>query len=86
MAGWRGWFVAGLLHVRLRVQHRLKSVDFHDAENQQRSCRMIIRHAKDSYQRRVMLDDWSRSRWPPLGQVTNSRTNTTDGPPFRGAD
>ncbi|GFT02851.1 hypothetical protein TNCV_1846631 [Trichonephila clavipes] len=45
--GWLGWFVAGPLHPRLRVQPRPKSVEFYDAENRQRSCRMIIRHVKD---------------------------------------
>ncbi|GFT90060.1 hypothetical protein TNCV_2553791 [Trichonephila clavipes] len=39
--------VAGLLHQRLRVRPRLKSVDFNDAENRQWSCRMIKRHVKD---------------------------------------
>ncbi|GFV12455.1 hypothetical protein TNCV_1792341 [Trichonephila clavipes] len=29
----RGWFVASLLHLRLRVRSRPKSEDFHDAEN-----------------------------------------------------
>ncbi|GFV24965.1 transposable element Tcb2 transposase [Trichonephila clavipes] len=42
-AGWRGWFVARLLHLRLRVRPRPKSVDFHDVENPQRPCDMIIR-------------------------------------------
>ncbi|GFU93433.1 hypothetical protein TNCV_2728201 [Trichonephila clavipes] len=42
-----GWFVAGLPHPRLRVRFRPKSVDFHDAENRQRPCRMIMRHVKD---------------------------------------
>ncbi|GFV01945.1 ras-specific guanine nucleotide-releasing factor RalGPS2 [Trichonephila clavipes] len=42
-----GWFVAGLLHLRLRVQPRPKSVDFHDAENRQRPCRILIRHVKN---------------------------------------
>ncbi|GFY07251.1 hypothetical protein TNCV_1586061 [Trichonephila clavipes] len=38
-AGWRDWFVIGLLHLRLRV--RPKSVLFHYAENRRRPCRMI---------------------------------------------
>ncbi|GFV91200.1 hypothetical protein TNCV_897211 [Trichonephila clavipes] len=46
-AGWRAGFAAGLLHPRLRVRLWPKSVDFRDAENQQRSCRTIIRHVKD---------------------------------------
>ncbi|GFX66788.1 hypothetical protein TNCV_3048861 [Trichonephila clavipes] len=46
-AGWRGWFVAGFLHPRLRGRLRPKSMDFHDAENRQRSCHMIIRPVKD---------------------------------------
>ncbi|GFY34231.1 hypothetical protein TNCV_2505341 [Trichonephila clavipes] len=29
------------------VGPRPKSVDFHDAENQQRPCQMIIQHVKD---------------------------------------
>ncbi|GFX09880.1 hypothetical protein TNCV_3565581 [Trichonephila clavipes] len=45
--GWLSWFVAGLLHPRLLVQPRPKSVDFHDAENRQRPCRMIMRHVKN---------------------------------------
>ncbi|GFV88455.1 hypothetical protein TNCV_1242681 [Trichonephila clavipes] len=40
-------FVVGLLHPRLWIQLRPKSVDFHDAENRQRQCRMIIRQSKD---------------------------------------
>ncbi|GFS50904.1 hypothetical protein TNCV_4847981 [Trichonephila clavipes] len=43
-AGWRGWFVAGLLYPRLRARPRPKSMDFHDAENRQRPCRIIIWH------------------------------------------
>ncbi|GFX57958.1 hypothetical protein TNCV_3069251 [Trichonephila clavipes] len=39
LAGWRGWFVAGLLRSRLWIPPRLKSVDFHDAENRQWPCR-----------------------------------------------
>ncbi|GFV93896.1 hypothetical protein TNCV_1811511 [Trichonephila clavipes] len=46
-AGWRGWFVAGFLRQKLRVRPRLKSVDFHDAENRHMACRMIIRPVKD---------------------------------------
>ncbi|GFW50254.1 hypothetical protein TNCV_4696721 [Trichonephila clavipes] len=46
-AGWRSWFVAGLLYPRLRARTRSKPVDFPDAENRQRSYRMIIRHEKD---------------------------------------
>ncbi|GFW69685.1 hypothetical protein TNCV_1883291 [Trichonephila clavipes] len=46
-AGWSSWFVTGLLYSRLQVQPRHKSVDFHDAENGQRPCRMIIRHVKN---------------------------------------
>ncbi|GFU80358.1 hypothetical protein TNCV_3521321 [Trichonephila clavipes] len=43
----RSWFVAGLLHLRLRVRPRPISVDFHDAENRQRPYRMIMQHVKD---------------------------------------
>ncbi|GFY36397.1 hypothetical protein TNCV_3451001 [Trichonephila clavipes] len=32
-AGWRGYFVTCLLHLRLRVRPQPKSVDFQDAEN-----------------------------------------------------
>ncbi|GFU82543.1 hypothetical protein TNCV_4790941 [Trichonephila clavipes] len=42
-AGWRGWFATDLMQPRFRAQHWPKSVDFHDAENRQRPCRMIIR-------------------------------------------
>ncbi|GFY36620.1 uncharacterized protein TNCV_28241 [Trichonephila clavipes] len=45
--GWRGWFVAGVPPPRLQVRPRPKSVDFRDAENQQRPCRMIIWHVED---------------------------------------
>ncbi|GFU79868.1 transposable element Tcb1 transposase [Trichonephila clavipes] len=31
-AGWHGWFVTGLLHLRLRVRHRPEVLDYHDAE------------------------------------------------------
>ncbi|GFW50560.1 hypothetical protein TNCV_2888631 [Trichonephila clavipes] len=44
---WRGWFVDGLLQPRVRVRPRSKSVDFHDAENRQRSCRTIVWHVKE---------------------------------------
>ncbi|GFX74472.1 hypothetical protein TNCV_3213591 [Trichonephila clavipes] len=47
LAGWRGWFVTGLLHPRLRVRSRPKSEDFHDAENRQWLCCGIIQHVKD---------------------------------------
>ncbi|GFY32965.1 hypothetical protein TNCV_2877141 [Trichonephila clavipes] len=43
MAGWRGWFVTDLLRLRFRVRPRLKLVDFRDAENRQRPCRMNMR-------------------------------------------
>ncbi|GFV28258.1 hypothetical protein TNCV_679461 [Trichonephila clavipes] len=42
-AGWCSWFVAGLVRLRLWVLLRPKSVDFHDAENRQRPCRMTMR-------------------------------------------
>ncbi|GFV28205.1 hypothetical protein TNCV_678931 [Trichonephila clavipes] len=45
--GWRGWFVAGLLHSRLQVRPRPKSEDFPDAEKRQQPYRMIMRHEKD---------------------------------------
>ncbi|GFV02425.1 hypothetical protein TNCV_1023531 [Trichonephila clavipes] len=47
--GWCGWFVTGLLPLKLPVQPRPKSVDFPDAENRQRSCRMIIQHLRPLY-------------------------------------
>ncbi|GFV86491.1 hypothetical protein TNCV_2156841 [Trichonephila clavipes] len=43
----RGWFLAGLLHARLRVRSQPKTVGFHDAENLQWVYRMIIRHVKN---------------------------------------
>ncbi|GFY09563.1 hypothetical protein TNCV_4322411 [Trichonephila clavipes] len=46
-AGWRSWFVAGLLYPKLRVRPQLKSVDFPVTQNRQRPCHMIIRHEKD---------------------------------------
>ncbi|GFT30111.1 hypothetical protein TNCV_1470211 [Trichonephila clavipes] len=42
---WLGGVV--VLSLRLRLQPRLKSVDFHDAENRQRPCHMIMYHVKD---------------------------------------
>ncbi|GFV66063.1 hypothetical protein TNCV_1440701 [Trichonephila clavipes] len=45
--GWRSWFVDGLLPPRLWVRSRPNLVDFHDAENRQRPCRMIMRHLKN---------------------------------------
>ncbi|GFW56742.1 hypothetical protein TNCV_4068221 [Trichonephila clavipes] len=47
-AGWRNWFVAGLLHQRLWGRPGLKWVDFYDAGHRQRPCRMIMRH-KSAY-------------------------------------
>ncbi|GFT58660.1 transposable element Tc3 transposase [Trichonephila clavipes] len=35
--GWRSWFVAGLLRLRLRVRHRPKSVDFQDVAKNRHS-------------------------------------------------
>ncbi|GFU12109.1 hypothetical protein TNCV_1781271 [Trichonephila clavipes] len=43
-AVWCSWFVAGLLLLRLRVRPRPNSVVFHNAENRQRACRMIMPH------------------------------------------
>ncbi|GFV40115.1 hypothetical protein TNCV_31741 [Trichonephila clavipes] len=45
--GWRSWFFAGLVSPWLRVQHRPKLVDFHDAENGQGPCCMIMLRVKD---------------------------------------
>ncbi|GFV07251.1 hypothetical protein TNCV_1312491 [Trichonephila clavipes] len=45
--GWRGWFVNGLLHPRLQIRPWSESVDFLDAENQQRPCRMNMRYVED---------------------------------------
>ncbi|GFV63108.1 hypothetical protein TNCV_1345671 [Trichonephila clavipes] len=47
MTGCRSWFVACLLPLSLWVQSWLKSGDFHDAENRQLPCRMIMRHVKN---------------------------------------
>ncbi|GFV12721.1 uncharacterized protein TNCV_1366911 [Trichonephila clavipes] len=41
--GCRSWLVAYLVRLRLRVRPWPKSVDFHDAENRQRPCRMNMR-------------------------------------------
>ncbi|GFU42213.1 hypothetical protein TNCV_4554041 [Trichonephila clavipes] len=46
-AGWRSWFAAGLVLLRLRVRPRPKLVDFHDAENRSCPCLMIIGHVKE---------------------------------------
>ncbi|GFV90432.1 uncharacterized protein TNCV_50071 [Trichonephila clavipes] len=45
-AGWCSWFVPGLVRLRVRFQPQPKSVEFHDAQNRQRSCRMIMRNVK----------------------------------------
>ncbi|GFX18462.1 hypothetical protein TNCV_3370351 [Trichonephila clavipes] len=42
-AGWRTWFVADFLNLRLRVRPRPKSWDLPDAENRQRPYHVIIR-------------------------------------------
>ncbi|GFY05150.1 hypothetical protein TNCV_3270221 [Trichonephila clavipes] len=47
-AGWCSWFVAGLVRPSLWVRILPKSVDFHNAENQQWPCRMIMQNVKDS--------------------------------------
>ncbi|GFV61555.1 hypothetical protein TNCV_4543871 [Trichonephila clavipes] len=47
-AGWRCWFVTGLVRLNLWIRPS-KSVDFHDAENRQHPCRMIVRHVKDPW-------------------------------------
>ncbi|GFV52186.1 KRAB-A domain-containing protein 2 [Trichonephila clavipes] len=39
--GYRGWFCASFVRLRLWVRPRPNSVDFHDAENRKRPCRMI---------------------------------------------
>ncbi|GFV13531.1 hypothetical protein TNCV_67341 [Trichonephila clavipes] len=39
-AGWCSWFVTGLVRLKRRARPWPKSVDFHDAENRQRPCRM----------------------------------------------
>ncbi|GFV19026.1 uncharacterized protein TNCV_4759111 [Trichonephila clavipes] len=44
-AGWTGWrSVADFVRPSLRVRPRPKSMDFHDAENRQRPCQVIIWH------------------------------------------
>ncbi|GFY27050.1 hypothetical protein TNCV_2066711 [Trichonephila clavipes] len=37
----------GLVRPSLRVRLQTKSVDFHDAKNRQRPCRMFMHHVKD---------------------------------------
>ncbi|GFV36531.1 HTH_48 domain-containing protein [Trichonephila clavipes] len=46
-AGWRGWFVTGLLPLRSWVRPRLKSLGFPDTEKRQRPSRMKKQHVKD---------------------------------------
>ncbi|GFS80587.1 hypothetical protein TNCV_3870131 [Trichonephila clavipes] len=46
-ANWRSWFVAGLLHLSLRVPPRPKSENFLDAENRQRPRCMFVLQVKD---------------------------------------
>ncbi|GFX17881.1 hypothetical protein TNCV_2293291 [Trichonephila clavipes] len=48
-AGCRSWYVARFVRLRYRIRPQTKSVDFHDAENRQRSCRVIMRHIKDLF-------------------------------------
>ncbi|GFX03758.1 hypothetical protein TNCV_2113301 [Trichonephila clavipes] len=47
LAEWCVCFIAGLLHPMLWARLRPKLMDFHDAENRQWPCRMIVRHGKD---------------------------------------
>ncbi|GFW25192.1 hypothetical protein TNCV_2262501 [Trichonephila clavipes] len=74
MVGWHGWFVAGLLHPRLRVRLRSKPVDFPDAENRQRPCRMIIRKidAKDPLERACLVWVLSAKLNPSTGSHRQS--------------
>ncbi|GFT83953.1 HTH_48 domain-containing protein [Trichonephila clavipes] len=45
--GRHSWLGSGLLRPSLWIQSQPKSVDFHDAKNRQRPCRMIMRLLKD---------------------------------------
>ncbi|GFW96961.1 uncharacterized protein TNCV_4801741 [Trichonephila clavipes] len=72
-----GWStVAAQLFASVSIS---KSVDFHDAQNRQRPCRMIIRHVKDPYSvclwRLVTCDDW----YPPLCGAALKRDTTFRG-------
>ncbi|GFW33811.1 hypothetical protein TNCV_3588971 [Trichonephila clavipes] len=48
------WYGAGLVRPSLRVRPLPKSLDFHDAKNRQRPCRMIMRHVKGPKRARLV--------------------------------
>ncbi|GFV56117.1 retrovirus-related Pol polyprotein from transposon 17.6 [Trichonephila clavipes] len=81
--GWRGWFVTGLLHLKLRVQPQPKSVEFLDAENRQRSCRMIIWHPEacpipdQLTVARILVHHWISRHGVPL-QLHSNQGETFD--------
>ncbi|GFX16006.1 hypothetical protein TNCV_4702651 [Trichonephila clavipes] len=49
------WSGTGLVRPSLWVRPRQKLVDFHDAKNRQRPCRMIIRDVKDPQSTRLAM-------------------------------
>ncbi|GFS66234.1 hypothetical protein TNCV_3855661 [Trichonephila clavipes] len=64
LAGWCSWFVTGLLYPRFQTRPRYRSVDFPDAKNQQRPCRMIIRQGKRSLEHPFDLDAIGKFKIP----------------------
>ncbi|GFY16508.1 hypothetical protein TNCV_735371 [Trichonephila clavipes] len=73
-AGWRGWLVSGLLYPRLRARPRLKSVDFHDVENRQWPCRLIIRHEKHPLSVHLVWMLWAKLN--PQVQISHRQSSS----------
>ncbi|GFY15301.1 multiple PDZ domain protein [Trichonephila clavipes] len=89
LARWRSWFVACFQGCGLAPA---KLVDFHDAENRLRPCRIIIRHEKDSLSVRLawMLSDLDipkekseSSVVPSIFQVDNQKISDFELSPIR---
>ncbi|GFX31693.1 hypothetical protein TNCV_4082171 [Trichonephila clavipes] len=56
LAGWRNWFGAGLVSLRLRTRTRLKLEDFNDVKNRLCPCRMVMQHVKKSFECLIRSD------------------------------
>ncbi|GFU30985.1 hypothetical protein TNCV_3953231 [Trichonephila clavipes] len=88
-AGWRGWFVTGLLYPGLRVRPRPKSVDFHDAENRQWPCRRSLEclfslDTLDKIKNSSIDSQSSELRCLPLGRKLSFKITCSDYcPPIR---
>ncbi|GFV82725.1 hypothetical protein TNCV_4146931 [Trichonephila clavipes] len=75
--GCRSWYVAGHLHLRLRVRPQPISVDFHDAENRQ--CRMIIRHGDRQWLCIwYNIEEFCEKHQPTLAVAENRTSSSAD--------